>query len=191
MLSILFVILATLFLFDRFGFLNQKVNNSFESVSKNNEDFRNMEYGLNGEVFKMVNGRAEKEIIPNTNVKNILYIYDNHVFGDYNNDGQEDVALWLINEVPGAGDFHYAVLNIKKDNNYIPTNFMFLGGNIIPKNIEVIDNRAVYSFVERGTSSSFEEKNGLPFMDKIVWVHFDESSNQIGEWVKDFEGEFR
>lgn len=65
MLSILFVILAILFLFDRFGFLNQKVNNSFESVSKNNEDFRNMEYGLNGEVFKMVNGRAEKEIIPN------------------------------------------------------------------------------------------------------------------------------
>lgn len=63
---------------------------------------------------------------------------------------------------------------------------MFLGDRIAPQNINIMDGRAVYNFAERKAD---EPMTTPPSIGKSIWIHYDQINNQIGEWVKDFEGE--
>ena len=63
---------------------------------------------------------------------------------------------------------------------------MFLGDRIAPQNINIMDGRAVYNFAERRATDPMVTP---PSIGKSIWVHYDKKTNQIGEWVKDFEGE--
>jgi hypothetical protein len=65
---------------------------------------------------------------------------------------------------------------------------MFLGDRIAPQNINIIDGRAVANFVEHHPGESFATP---PSVGKSVWIHLDTKNMELGEWVKDFEGESR
>jgi hypothetical protein len=113
-------------------------------------------------------------------------VWGEPVLGDLNGDGQPDKAVWLIDEPGGSGTFFYAQLLINNNGKYVPTDTMFLGDRIAPQNINIQDGRAVYNFAERG---ALEPMTTPPSLGKSVWVNYDQKTNQIGEWVKGFEGE--
>lgn len=150
-------------------------------------DYLNMTYVLGSESFTLKNGVAEKAYAPYSASKNILRTFGEPVYGDLNADGNAtDAALWLQNDPGGSGTFYYAVLIMNNNGIYKPTGTMLLGDRIAPQTVEIHDGRAVYNFAERRAS---EPMTTPPSIGRSVWVHYDVKANEIGEWVKDFDGE--
>lgn len=145
----------------------------------------NMTYNVDGQVFTLVDGKAEVSI-PESTTKNSLYLFGQPVSADFDTDGDTDQALWLMNDAGGTGKFYYAVLVMNDGLGGKPTNAMFLGDRIAPQSVAIEEGRAVYNFAERKPG---EPMTTEPSVGKSVWVHYDKNTGGIGEWVKDFEGE--
>lgn len=173
---IIVLIVGFLFISKKSGVDNNIGSNSVKNISVK----------IGGETFDLVNGRAEKEIAPNSATKNKLIMFGEPVMGDLDKDGDEDAAILLANDLGGSGTFYYAVLAINNNGVYKATETMFLGDRIAPQTINIMEGRAVYNFAERKAGEPFST---MPSIGKSVWVHYDVKTNQIGEWVKDFEGE--
>jgi heat shock protein HslJ len=157
---------------------------SITIISKN--DPLNMVYTINGEDFTLFNGKAENEMAPGSATKNELSVFGEPVYGDLNNDGVNDAAVLLVNNPGGSGTFYYAVLAINFNGVYKATNALLLGDRIAPQTVEIQDGRAVYNYAERKAGEDFSVP---PSMGKSLWINLDLKTGQIGEWVKDFEGE--
>lgn len=136
--------------------------------------------------FALVNGVAEIESAPDSASKDVLRIFGEPVYGDLDNDGDEDAAVLLQLTSGGSGVFYYAALALLDGTKYTPTNTMFLGDRIAPQTVEIQEGRAVFNYAERKAD---EPMSTQPSVGKSVWVHYDAMNNEIGEWVKDFEGE--
>lgn len=149
-------------------------------------DLKNISVKVGEEKFDLISGFAEKEIADGSATKNKLSIFGEPVMGDLDGDGDEDSAMLLLNESGGSGSFFYAVLAINESGKYKATNTMLLGDRISPQTVEISGGRAVYNFAERRAGEPFTTP---PSVGKSVWVHYDKARNEIGEWVKDFEGE--
>ncbi|MEK7588873.1 MAG: META domain-containing protein [Patescibacteria group bacterium] len=149
-------------------------------------DVNNMSYVVEDEIFHLKNGTAINEGAPGTLSKSTLSIFGEPAYGDFDTDGDTDAAIWLVNDSGGTGKFYYAVLDMNMGTSYKPTNAMFLGDRIAPQSLNVQEGRAVYNFAQRRENDPMTAE---PTVGKTIWVHYDKNSGEIGEWVKDFEGE--
>jgi len=152
----------------------------------NAPDVRNSSYAIGGQTFTLVNGKAEKEISPNSASKQTVLIFGEPVYGDLNADGKNDAAIVLESIDGGSGTFYYAALAIASGTGYIITNTLLIGDRITPQTIELRDGRAVYNYaVRKATETMITE----PSAGKSLWVHYDLKTGEIGELIKDFEEE--
>lgn len=148
---------------------------------------KDISVAIQGEIFELKNGVVEKETVLGSATKNIVRVFGEPVLGDLDSDGDSDVAILLENNPGGSGTFYYAVLAINNGTDgYEATNTMYLGDRIAPQTVEVHDGRAVFNYAERKTG---EPMTAQPSVGKSVWINLDKNTGQIGEWVKDFEGE--
>jgi hypothetical protein len=138
----------------------------------------NQVYVIGDESYTVIDGKSGDEVI----------VFGKPAYGDLDRDGDTDAAVYIVNQTSGTGIFYYGVLVINNNGQYRPTNSMFLGDRIAPQNVEIHDGRAVYNFADRRAD---EPMSVEPSHAKSVWVNYDASRNEIGEWVKDFEGETR
>jgi heat shock protein HslJ len=159
---------------------------SVESVLPVAADAKNMSYTIGSETFVLADGRAEKEIVPGSASKDLILMFGEPVYGDLDADGDSDAAVMLINESGGSGVFFYAVLALKTDTGYVATNALLLGDRIAPQTVEIHDGRAVFNYAQRRAD---EPMTARPSMGKSLWIHLNKATGNIGEWVKDFEGE--
>jgi len=146
----------------------------------------NLEYKIGNESFQLVKGVAVKDYPGEAGIENRLSVFGAPVYGDLDSDGDLDVAVLLEHSPGGSGTFYYGVLVISEGSTYRATETMFLGDRIAPQTIEIRDGRAVYNIMERRADEPMSVK---PSFARSIWVHYDARANQIGEWVKDFEGE--
>lgn len=149
-------------------------------------DPRNITTSISGREIKLVDGRAEMEITPGSSSKEVVEVFGEPVLGDLNGDGAEDAVMYLTQNSGGSGTFFYIVEAINDNGFYKGTNAMLLGDRIAPQNINIMEGRAVANFAERKAG---EPMTAQPSVGKSVWVHYDAKNHEIGEWVKDFEGE--
>lgn len=157
-----------------------------EVVSPVVQDVKNIQYVVNGEVFTLINGKAELQVAPDSATKKSLTMFGEPVYGDLDGDGDADAAVLLVNEPGGSGTFYYAALAINTDGAYKATETMLLGDRIAPQTIEIHEGRAVYNIaIRKGT----DPMSTPPSIGQSIWVHYDAKTNSIGEWVKGFEGE--
>lgn len=141
---------------------------------------------IDGKEFALKDGKAESVIDPDAASVSKLTVFGSPAYGDLDADGDQDAALLLQYEVGGSGTFYYAALALLDGAEYKGSGTMFLGDRIAPQTIEIREGRAVYSFADRNAG---EPMSAQPSVGKSVWVHYDAERNEIGEWVKDFEGE--
>lgn len=150
-------------------------------------DVRNMTYKVENGTFTLKNGKSEIEYTPGSATKNTLMLFGEPAYGDLDGDGDTDAAVLLVNNSGGSGTFYYAALVVNDGTQiYHTTRAMLLGDRIAPQTIEIHEGRAVYNFAERRAD---EPMSMQPSIGKSVWVYYDKKSNEIGEWVKGFEGE--
>ena len=160
--------------------------NIIADTSTTTLDVKNMTYVVSGETFNLKNGKAENFDIPGSATKNILITFGESVIGDLNGDGIPDAAVLLENDSGGSGSFFYAVLVLSDEKTFKPTNSMLLGDRIAPQTVEIQNGQAVYNFAERKAG---EPMTTPPSIGKSVWVYYDKKTGEIGELVKNFEGE--
>ncbi len=147
---------------------------------------KNISYIIRGETFTLVNGVSVETYTPNSATTNTLRIFGEPTYGDLDFDGDIDAAILLEHTPGGSGTFYYAVLALRTSLGYQASETMLLGDRIAPQTVEIHDGRAVFNFAER---RSDEPMTAQPSIAKTVWVHYNKATNEIGEWVKDFEGE--
>lgn len=148
----------------------------------------NIEYEIKGEKILLINGKAEKEIAPNSASKQIITVFGKPVYGDLDKDGDEDAVMYITETNGGSGTFFYVVVALNENGKWLGTDAMYLGDRIAPQNINIIDGKAVANFADRMASESFVVR---PSVGKSVWVYIDKAKMQIGEAVQNFEGESR
>lgn len=143
-------------------------------------------FNIEGTQVELVNGKAEQSITRDSASKDIYLIFGEPTVGDLDGDGDEDEVAFLTRTTGGSGTFYYVVVAVNDGGLYKGTNAMFLGDRIAPQNINIIDGVAVANFVERATGEPFTV---APSVGKSVWIHLDPFVYEIGELVKNFEGE--
>lgn len=182
----LFVAVGLVALIAAAGISRFNLTGSDISPGANALDVKNISYTVSGEIFTLKDGRAEKERTPGSTSTKSVSIFGEPAYGDLDADGDTDAALVLVNDPGGSGTFYYAVLAMRESETYRATNAMLLGDRIALQTIEIRDSRAVYNYAERRAD---EPMTALPSINKSVWVHYNANTGEIGEWVKDFEGE--
>ena len=143
-------------------------------------------YTIDGTEYLLNDGLYTAPAAPGSASMTTVSLFAGPVYADLDNDGDEDAAVLLTYSADGSGTFFYAAVARKNGDIYTSTNTLFLGDRIAPQTIEIQDGRAVYNYATRKESDSMTTP---PSLGKSLWIHLDPTTGEIGEWVKDFEGE--
>lgn len=146
---------------------------------------KNGSYTIEGKLFQLQGGKIS---VPNpaTGLNHTVEIFGEPVFGDVNNDGKKDAVILLASTPNKNGTFYYITLGIEKNGVYNITETLYIGHDIAPQTVRVEDGDAVFNYAERkaGDPVTAQASEG-----KSIWIHYNPETNQIGQLVKDFEGE--
>ena len=146
----------------------------------------NTTYLIDGESFTLVDGLAEKEVVPGAATKNKVSVFSEPVLGDVDGDGDDDAVVILVNDPGGSGTFYYAVIAANVDGEHKGTDAILLGDRILPQAFYIEDNRAKVDYLDRAFDEPFSVD---PSIKKSVHIQFDPETFQLIQVAVDFEGE--
>lgn len=147
------------------------VNESKTAISAN--DYKNAAYEIDGQKVQLKDGIANITSANNPAAKSTIKYFGNEAWGDFNNDGRQDVAFILTQDSGGSGTFYYAVAALNNGNGYDGTNAIFLGDRIAPQTTEFHNNEIIVNYAVRkadepmttapsvGVSKYLKVNNGL------------------------------
>ncbi len=167
------------------GFVKFNFSDSDIILPTENENVLDLKYTIDGQEFQMKDGKAEIPIVENSATKNKLSTFNDPMKFDADKDGDMDYAVLLAHEPGGSGLFFYATLVINDAGTLKQTNAIFLGDRIAPQNINVIDGRVVFNYVDRLADESMAT---APSVGKSLYVQLS-GDGTIVEFVPNFEGE--
>lgn len=157
----------------------------YQPASKPNlaVDARNAAYIIEGEEVTLVNGRAEKEIVPGSATKIITQYFGNEARADFNGDGAEDVVFLLTQNSGGSGTFYYVAVALSLKNGYKGTNAILLGDRIAPQTTEFRNEEIIVNYADRNPGEPMTTRPSLG-----VSRYFKVSSGQLVEVPKNNTG---
>jgi len=117
-------------------------------------DPQNATYLIESEEITLINGKAEKEIVPGSASKTITQYFGNEAKADFNSDGIEDVAFLLTQDSGGSGTFYYIAAALGSKDGYKGTNAIFLGDRIAPQTTEFQNGEIIVNYADRKTGES-------------------------------------
>ena len=149
--------------------------------------YKNAEYIIDGQKVRLVNGVAEREIVPGSASKVITRYFGNEVHKDLDGDGREDVAFLLTQETGGSGTFFYVVAALSTEAGYVGSQGFLLGDRIAPQSTESgVGKQIVVNYADRKAGEPFTTR---PSEGKNFRLMLDPKTMQFGEVVQNFEGE--
>jgi hypothetical protein len=186
---LIFVAVAVLFVV--FFALNSYIYN--EKQGDISSDYLNIEYTIDGEKVRLIDGIAEREVAPGSASKIVTRYFGNDFYTDLNNDGREDVVFLLTQESGGSGTMFYAVLALNTEQGYVGGDGYLLGDRVAPQNIGLSQkprhkNVVVINYAVREDG---EPMTTQPSVGKSTYLKLDTTSMQWGIVESDFEGESR
>src|SRR5438132_954973 len=81
-------------------------------------DYKNISYTIDGQKILLKKGTAEMPAAPGSDETVTTEYFGNDVHGDFNNDGQQDIAFILTQSGAGTGVFFYTVAALKTSSGY-------------------------------------------------------------------------
>ncbi len=190
-LVVIFILIICAVIIVGFSLNNEEVNN--KALSK---DYKNATYIIDGRKITLANGTSEIELAPDAASKIVTRYFGNEVRHDLNDDGLEDVAFLLTQEVGSSGTFFYIVAALKTTEGYVGSEAFFLGDRIAPQTTHMDEgqtavgtnrqNVIVVNYVTRMPGEPFTAR---PSLGKSIWLKLDINTMQFGEVVQNFEGE--
>lgn len=118
----------------------------------------NASYTIDGQVYNMVDGRAEVATAPDSTgspqagaaSKNVLTIFGEPAIGDLNGDSVADIGMLLALDTGGSGTFYYVAAAILDGGEYQGTNAILLGDRIAPQNVAIENGKLMANYADRG-----------------------------------------
>ena len=143
---------------------------------KRDADVLNATYTIEDESFSLVNGVAEKEILPGAASKILVRVFSMQFLGDFDRNDFDESAVVLTFDGGGSGTFYYlSVFDGKKSSNAV-----LLGDRIDFHSVKRLENREIIAnFSKRKESESFA---GLPTL--MTSVHFTFSEGNLQQMDK-------
>ena len=111
-------------------------------------------YRIERQEVRLINGQAEAEAAPGSATKIKTSVFGQPVFGDLNEDGNEDAALLLVHQPGGSGTFYYVVAALNVNGGFRGTNAVLLGDRIAPQTIEILDGVVIANYADRRPQES-------------------------------------
>ena len=106
-------------------------------------------YLIEGQVVRLVDGRSEVEAAPGSATKIKTSVFGKPVYGDLDGDGDDDVALLLVQDPGGSGTFYYLTGALKVTGGYRGTNAVLLGDRIGPQPVEIRNGVVISNYTVR------------------------------------------
>lgn len=174
-----------------FFVLNSYIYNEKQAILV--ADYKNIEYTINGEKVKLVDGLAEKEMVPGSASKVVTRYFGNDFLTDLNNDGREDIVFILTQVTGGSGTMFYAVSALNTEQGYIGGDGYLLGDRVAPQNIGLSQNPRHKNVVvvNYAVRKDGEPMTTQPSVGKSTYLKLDTASMMWGIVEPDFEGESR
>jgi hypothetical protein len=156
-------------------------------------DYKNIEYVIDGEHIRLMDGVAETEAAPGSASKIITRYFGNELKTDLDGDGTEDVAFILTQSGGGSGTFFYAVAALNTPSGYVGSDGYLLGDRIAPQSTNVSQNLqhknvVVFNYADRAPT---EPLTASPSVGKSAYLKIDPQTMQWGAVEANFEGESR
>ncbi|OGY89101.1 MAG: hypothetical protein A3B30_01225 [Candidatus Komeilibacteria bacterium RIFCSPLOWO2_01_FULL_52_15] len=117
--------------------------------NKQAADYKNISYTIDNKTVTLVNGIAETNATPGSDLKTITNYFGNEVRADFNADGREDVAFLLTQDTGGSGTFVYIAAALGTQNGYTDTNTVLLGDRVAPQTTEFRDGEIIVNYADR------------------------------------------
>lgn len=116
-------------------------------------DYKNTSYAVGGQNVLLKDGLSSVEVVPGTAAKLETKVFGNEIKGDFNNDGRDDIALFMTQSGNGSGVFYYAAVAVQnEDGTYKGTNAIFLGDRIAPQNFLYSSGVIAVNYADRAPS---------------------------------------
>lgn len=112
-------------------------------------DYKNIEYIVEGQTVKLINGYSEMEVVMGSASKIITKYFGNEAYGDLNGDEISDIVFLITQEGGGSGTFYYAVAALNTDLGYHGTNAVFIGDRIAPQTTEIRNGEIIINYADR------------------------------------------
>ena len=125
-------------------------------------------YLIDGRAVKLTDKYFESEIAPNSASKMKVLVFGEPVYGDLDNDGDEDVLLILTVDMGGSGTFYYGVVALNYPDGWRGTNAVLMGDRIAPQTNQIINNLAIVNYAIRGEG---EPISGSPSIGKSDYLY--------------------
>jgi len=182
-ISVIIALLAIIILGKWYFLASEQIDNGIKAT---NIDPLNTSYLIEGESFPLVNGKAEREILPESSTKDEVMIFGEPAFGDIDGDGDSDAVVLLVNNPGGTGTFFYAAIAANIDGEYKGTDAILLGDRIAPQTFYIKNRRAIINYASRAPE---EDILTQPSIGKSLHLQFDPDTLRLIEVAVDFEGE--
>jgi len=152
------------------------------------QDYKNIEYVIDGKRVKLTNGVSETEVAPGSASKIITRYFGNEVWKDLNSDGNKDIVFLLTQETGGSGVFFYVVAALADiEKGYVGSQGLLLGDRIAPQTTESGKGKMI--IVNYAVRAPGEPFTTPPSIGKSIWLLLDPKTMQFGEVAQNFEGE--
>ncbi|UCG10991.1 MAG: Gmad2 immunoglobulin-like domain-containing protein [Deltaproteobacteria bacterium] len=109
----------------------------------------NATYTIERQEISLLNGRSEMEAAPSSATKIMASVFGEPVFGDLDDDGDEDAALLLVYDPGGSGTFYYVAVARNEKGTYRGTHGVLLGDRVAPHGVEIRNGLVVANYADR------------------------------------------
>jgi hypothetical protein len=136
-------------------------------------------YWIDGEPITLLDGRTEHAAAPGSATKLRTSIWEGSaVHGDLDGDGDEDVALVLVQDPGGSGTFSYLVAAVQANGRYEGSHGLFLGDRIDRPAVSIHAGLINVQFRDHSDHTSFADSavRDRVVRAKLVGLQLDEQS---------------
>ncbi|MCL9971986.1 MAG: hypothetical protein NBV63_01070 [Candidatus Pacebacteria bacterium] len=157
-------------------------------------DPRNGLYFISGNPVQLIDGVAQVPAAPDSASMITTQYFGNEARGDFDGDGDQDIAFLITQDGGGSGIFFFLAGAINEGGTYRGTNAMLIGDRIAPQNTQIgnfTDTSRQYVVVNYADRAPGEPMAQVPSVGKSLYAKYSAETNDFGELVQDFEGESR
>jgi hypothetical protein len=121
----------------------------------------NTTYTIEGKEVHLMDGYHEKPAAPGSATKIKTSAFGKPVYGDLDGDGDEDAALFILQDSGGSGTFFYVAAVLKRNGTYRGTNAVFLGDRISPQTLKIRNSVIHANYADRRPDGSMAARPSI------------------------------
>lgn len=109
----------------------------------------NTTYTIDEQPIALSDGKVEIGVAAGSAMKDIVEVFGQPTLGDFDNDGDTDAAVVLVESPGGTGTFYYVAAAMNEVNGSKGTNAIFIGDRIAPQTLEFRKGKIIMNYADR------------------------------------------